>query len=129
MEAKVATNGVFDICKLKLLTFKADLLNQIQSANDNFILVDKSHGDESDLALAHQEEHQFLITQNRIKSQVLEIELALSRMEQGTYGFCEVTDEPIETDRLLAIPWTRYSIEGAEIQETLVKKNATKRAS
>ena len=49
-------------------------------------------------------------------------------MEQGTYGFCEETDEPIETERLLTIPWTRYSIEGAEIKEALTRKSAHKNA-
>ena len=44
---------------------------------------------------------------------MLEIEFALSRIENGTYGICEMTEEKIENDRLLAIPWTRLSIEGA----------------
>ena len=118
----------FETCKNKLLTFKAELLNQLKNMKNDFNLVDKSRGDESDLAAAHQEEHAFLVNQSRLKSQLLEIEFALSRMEQGTYGFCEETDEPIETERLLAIPWTRYSIEGAEIKEALTKKSAYKNA-
>jgi DnaK suppressor protein len=117
-----------ETCKKKLLTFKADLLNQLQNIKNDFNLVDKSRGDESDLAAAHQEEHSFLVNQSRLKTQLLEIEFALSRMEQGTYGFCEETDEPIETERLLAIPWTRYSIEGAEIKEALTRKSAHKNA-
>lgn len=115
-----------ETCRQKLLAFKADLLNQIKNSKNEFNLLDKSHGDESDLAVAHQEEHTFLITQGRIKYQILEIELALSRIEQGTYGVCEETDELIETERLLAIPWTRFSIEGAEIREALAKKSAYK---
>ncbi len=115
-------------CKQKLLVFKTDLLNQLHNIKNDFNLVDKSRGDESDLAVAHQEEHNFLVTQGRMKSQLLEIEYALSRMEQGTYGFCEETDEPIETERLLAIPWTRYSIEGAELREAITKKSAYKNA-
>src|SRR5262245_36636907 len=38
-----------------------------------------------------------------------EIEQALNRIRTGAYGRCEVTGEPIEMERLLAIPWTRYS--------------------
>jgi DnaK suppressor protein len=117
-----------ETCQKKLLTFKADLLNQLQNIKNDFNLVDKSRGDESDLAAAHQEEHSFLVNQSRLKTQLLEIEFALSRMEQGTYGFCEETDEPIEAERLLAIPWTRYSIEGAEIKEALTRKSAHKNA-
>lgn len=39
------------------------------------------------------------------------------RIEKGTFGKCEETDEPIEPQRLIAIPWTRLSVEGAEIRE------------
>jgi DnaK suppressor protein len=120
----VVATKTLETCRQKLLAFKADLLNQLHNIKNDFNLVDKSRGDESDLALAHQEEHNFLISQRRMKSQLLEIEFALSRMEQGTYGFCEETDERIETERLLAIPWTRYGIEGAEIREAMTKKSA-----
>jgi len=37
-----------------------------------------------------------------------EIEQALDRMTRGTYGICELTGRPIESGRLLAIPWTRF---------------------
>lgn len=39
-----------------------------------------------------------------------EIEAALGKFENGTYGICEGTDEPIERRRLEARPWTRYSV-------------------
>ena len=38
-----------------------------------------------------------------------EIEQALTRIRNGTYGLCEMTGEPIEVERLEAIPWTRFS--------------------
>lgn len=38
-----------------------------------------------------------------------EIEAAIKRIKDGTYGVCEVTQEPIAKDRLLAVPFTRYS--------------------
>jgi DnaK suppressor protein len=50
--------------------------------------------------------------------------MALSRIESGTYGICEETEEQIEHERLLAIPWTRLSIEGAEIRESIKKRYA-----
>ncbi len=40
-----------------------------------------------------------------------EVDQALKRIKDGTYGVCELTGEPIETERLKAIPWTRYCIE------------------
>ncbi len=120
---------VLTICKTKLIEQKSVLLNQMNTMKENFILVDKSRGDESDLSAAHQEEHNFLITQNRIKNQLLEIEFALARLEHGSFGICEETEELIEVERLLTIPWTRYSIEGAEIKESLLKKSARKTAN
>jgi RNA polymerase-binding protein DksA len=40
-----------------------------------------------------------------------EIEAALQRIEDGTYGICEVCGKPIGADRLSAIPWTRLCID------------------
>lgn len=46
------------------------------------------------------------------KSQLLfEVQEALRRMEEGTYGVCEETEEPIGNKRLMAQPWTRLSLE------------------
>jgi len=41
-----------------------------------------------------------------------EIDAALRRIDDGTYGVCELTGRPIPWKRLEAIPWTRFSIEG-----------------
>jgi len=53
-----------------------------------------------------------------------EIEAALDRLAHGTYGMCELTGEPIEPDRLRAIPWTRFS---ADAQKELEAKGALSR--
>ena len=49
--------------------------------------------------------------------------MALARIEQGCYGVCEETGEIIESERLMALPWTSLSIEGAEIREAINKKH------
>ncbi len=110
-------------CKEKLLKLRYGLINQIKTTTEEFNHVDKSRGDESDLSAAHQEEHNFVIKNQRMKNRLVEINLALARIESGNYGICEETEELIEIDRLLAIPWTRLSIEGAEARESRVKKN------
>jgi RNA polymerase-binding transcription factor DksA len=46
-----------------------------------------------------------------------EIEQAISRMENGTYGICEVTGKPISEERLAAVPWTRFSVEAQREME------------
>jgi RNA polymerase-binding protein DksA len=42
---------------------------------------------------------------------VYEIDAALKRIEDGTYGVCELTDQQIPWNRLEAIPWTRFTLE------------------
>jgi len=49
---------------------------------------------------------------SRISSEqdaVYEIDEAINRIRNGTYGICELTGKPIERVRLEAIPWTRFS--------------------
>lgn len=43
-----------------------------------------------------------------------EVEAALRRMDEGEYGVCEETDDPIPYARLLAEPTTRYTVEAQE---------------
>lgn len=107
------------ICKQKLLTSKADILNRYQSHLCDFRERNNSvGGDEADQTMSLQAEHQLLAAHQRLREQLMEIESALGRINKGTYGVCEETEEPIEKERLLAIPWTRLSIEGAEIRES-----------
>jgi RNA polymerase-binding transcription factor DksA len=47
-----------------------------------------------------------------------EVDAAIKRIHTGTYGICELTGKPISRDRLLAVPFTRYS---AEAQKELEK--------
>lgn len=44
---------------------------------------------------------------------IREIDAALKRIADGTYGICEHTGKPIKLDRLKELPWARYSIEAA----------------
>lgn len=53
-----------------------------------------------------------------------EIEQALNRIKNGSYGICEITGRRIERERLEAIPWTRFS---AEAERELEKERAVGR--
>lgn len=55
-------------------------------------------------------------------SELTEIEAALERLQDGTYGTCEVTGEPIAAARLRVIPWTRLSQPAAARTEAGGKK-------
>jgi DnaK suppressor protein len=111
-------------CQKKLLIMKQDLLNRARHIRSEFAQNDKNAGDEADQTVAHLAEHHFLVNQERLRQQLIEIEFALARIERGQFGICEETQEPIEQDRLLAIPYTRLSIEGAELREASQKRYA-----
>jgi len=53
-----------------------------------------------------------LVAVSATQGTIFEVLAAIRRIEQGTYGICEVTGEPIEAERLMAIPWARYSARG-----------------
>ena len=56
---------------------------------------------------------------------VYEIDEALGRIQRGAYGVCELTGQPIERERLEAIPWTRFS---AAAEKELEKNGEIRRA-
>jgi len=112
-------------CRQKLLQAKTDLLNRVREArNDLSLSEDGKSGDEADQTARVLAETEFLTQQERMRNQLMEIESALARIENGSFGVCEETDEIIEPERLKAIPWTRLSIEGAEIRESVNKRYA-----
>lgn len=111
-------------CKKKLLDAKTDILNRVKQGRDMLTNSERDTGDEADQTSRLLQESEFISNQERLRKQLTEIEFALSRIENGTYGICEETEEFIEVDRLLAIPWTRLSIEGAEIREAMGRRYA-----
>lgn len=121
--ANFVPENILTVCKQRLLETKSDILNRIRANFSDYHSRDRG-GDETDQAVDVLAEAQFVGEQDRLRRQLLEIELALAKIQEGIYGICEETDEPIEVQRLLAIPWTRLSIEGAEIREVMSKRYA-----
>jgi DnaK suppressor protein len=117
------SEGLIKECKSKLLQAKADILNRVKESRSEFTNDDRG-GDEADQTVRVLAEAEMLTQHERLRSQLLEIESALSRIQNGSYGICEETEEYIEPERLRAIPWTRLSIEGAEIRESVNKRFA-----
>jgi len=110
-------------CRQKLVQAKTDILNRVKEARMNLDNEDKG-GDEADQTVRVLAEAEFLNMHERLRNQLFEIESALGRIENGSFGLCEETEELIEPERLRAIPWTRLSIEGAEIRESMNKRYA-----
>lgn len=121
---KSFTESFIRECKMQLLDAKRDIMNRVRNSRAEFATLDKSGGDEADQTMALMAENAFLTAQTRMKELLLEIEFALARIESGRYGICEETEEQIEIERLRALPWTRLSIEGAEIRESVQRKFA-----
>ena len=117
------SKGLVEECKAKLLASKEELLNRVRDIRKN-LYTDEKGGDEADQTVRVLNESEVLNQHDRIRKQLFEIEQALARIENGAFGICEETDEYIEAERLRAIPWTRLSIEGAEIRESLKRKYA-----
>lgn len=110
--------------KKKLVMKRADLINRLRNQRAEISSGFEMRGDEVDQVVAVQSENAALLFQNRVREELHEIEHALARIEQGTFGICEETEELIEIERLMALPWTRLSIEGAEIREAVRKRFA-----
>lgn len=110
-------------CTLKLKQMRSDLLNRMRSSHSDLLNLDVG-GDEADQTVRQLTENSQLAQRNLWRERLLEIEMALARIETGSFGLCEETEEPIEVERLLAIPYTRLSIEGAEIREALARRRA-----
>lgn len=55
---------------------------------------------------------------------LFEIEDAIRRIKKGTYGICEITGKPIKKERLLAVPFAKYSVEGQVEFERTNRKSA-----
>ena len=103
-------------CQKLLIEKKTELLDRLLLFKQDFSAT--SHvGDEADQSSSLMIENQRLTFQQNLRTLLLEIESALMRIQKGNYGICEETEEPIEEERLLAIPWTRLSVEGAEIRD------------
>lgn len=117
-------HDILQKCKKKLLETKMELLNRGKDTEKQLRELGDKSGDEADQSAAILNENEVLTKQERIRFQLQEIDLALSKIDRGIYGICEETEEPIEPARLLAIPWTRLSIEGAEVREALQKRFA-----
>ncbi|MBM9576144.1 TraR/DksA family transcriptional regulator [Leptospira sp. 201903070] len=74
----------------------------------------KEMGDIADIASEINEETLSSVLSEAEIETIREIDVALDKIEDGTYGVCEGTGKKIPIARLKAIPWTRYTVEFAE---------------
>jgi len=111
------TTAELALLRQKLLDAR-DALDRKVSAHVELAVPTESHlADDMDQASSDQDLGFLLLLAGKDLSLAQEIEAAVKRLENGTYGICEGTDEPIGFRRLEARPWTRYSIGHQELLE------------
>jgi DnaK suppressor protein len=74
-------------------------------------------GDQTDHASADTERDFELLNRERVQIMLRQTDQALARLENGTFGICEDTGEPIGLRRLMAQPTTALSLEAQEERE------------
>ena len=109
-------------CRKRLLKMRQEKLNGMREVDPS--LTQQITGDEGDMAQTLTDQHTALTRREKVVSELKEINDALGRIENGSYGVCEETEEKIERARLVAIPWTRLSLTGAEMRESRRKRFA-----
>jgi DnaK suppressor protein len=115
LDQQIAENAELkleEVAKLRKALLEArDAIEARRAAQANVALPTEANlADEMDLASRDQDMGFALILADKDQSLGAEIEAALKRMDDGSYGVCEGTDEPIGFRRLEARPWTRFSV-------------------
>lgn len=105
----------------KLLAWKKSLLNQSQDTLEDLRQGGLNQPDDIDRASMETDKALDLRTKNRARKLISKINDALKRIEDGTYGYCEETGEPIGLERLEARPVATLSIEAQERHERMEK--------
>src|SRR5690242_20925307 len=103
--------------KRKLLNWKEDILRESRETVTHLQAETENHPDLADRASSETDRALELRTRDRQRKLIAKIDEALRRIEDGVYGFCEETGEPIGLARLEARPIATLSLEAQEMHE------------
>lgn len=106
----------------KLRDWRDQLVEESRQTMDNLREEVRDVGDEAERATRETENSLELRTRDRYRKLISKIDKALRRIEDGSYGFCEETDEEIGVDRLDARPIATLSLDAQERREHLQKQ-------
>jgi DnaK suppressor protein len=101
----------------KLLLWKDEILQESRETLATLQSENENHPDLADRASSETDRAIELRARDRQRKLIAKIDAALSRLEDGTYGYCEETGEPISLKRLDARPIATLSIEAQERHE------------
>ena len=103
--------------RLKLIAWKEEIVRQTRETLQGMHDDSTQYADLADRATSETDRALELRARDRQRKLVSKIDAALSRIEDGTYGFCEETGEPIGLKRLDARPIATLSLEAQERHE------------
>ena len=103
--------------RTKLLSWREEILNEAKETLQNLQDENRNQSDLADRASSETERAIELRTRDRQRKLITKIDAALQKIEDGTYGYCEETGEPIGLKRLEARPIATFSIEAQERHE------------
>ena len=103
--------------KQKLLNWKEDILRESRETLSHLQTDTENHPDIADRASSETDRALELRTRDRQRKLISKIDEAMRRIEDGSYGYCEETGEPIGVARLEARPIATLSLEAQERHE------------
>ncbi len=103
--------------RAKLVSWKNDILREARETLDALQEENTNHPDLADRASSETDRAIELRARDRQRKLIGKIDSAMQRLDEGTYGFCEETGEPISLKRLDARPIATLSIEAQERHE------------
>lgn len=103
--------------RAKLITWKSEILQEARETLEALQQENANHPDLADRASSETDRAIELRARDRQRKLIAKIDAALLRIEDGTYGYCEETGEPISLKRLDARPIATLSIEAQERHE------------
>ena len=101
----------------KLNNWKEEILKESRETLDNLQEESQNHPDMADRASSESDRALELRTRDRQRKLIAKIDAALKRIDDGTYGYCEETGDPIGVARLDARPIATLSLEAQEMHE------------
>lgn len=109
--------------KKRLIEVRHDILGDVAANKD----LSKEMGDDGiqdigDMAANTYSQQVIMQLGERERERLQEVEAAFERMEDGSYGICEESDNPIPFSRLEAIPYAKYTV-AAQNEMERVKRN------
>ena len=103
--------------KQKLNLWREDILRESRETLSHLQKETENHPDIADRASSETDRALELRTRDRQRKLISKIDEALRRIEDGSYGYCEETGEPISLGRLEARPTATLSVEAQERHE------------